>query len=128
MESSPLSVFEAVFKVIEERPRFGRQIVTLTASLMAAVMVVFCVTYLWTTLGGIVVWAMTPQNFASILGQKAIVAAILNVVVWVILGFYLWRTYTRLRHTLNKADTVLENLSTAGGNSRATARCSRAIT
>ena len=46
METSPLSLFEAVFKVIEERVPLGRHIVTIMSILMGAVIIVFCVGYL----------------------------------------------------------------------------------
>ena len=39
-------LFEAVFKVIEERLPFGRHLVTIVSVLMLAVIVVFCVGYL----------------------------------------------------------------------------------
>jgi len=55
--SSPLSLFEAVFKVIEDRLPFGRHIVTIMSALMGAVIIVFCVQYLFAALAVTVKWA-----------------------------------------------------------------------
>jgi hypothetical protein len=58
METSPLSLFEAVFKVIEDRLPFGRQIVTILAALMAAVILVFCIGYLVSAFAVVANWAI----------------------------------------------------------------------
>jgi hypothetical protein len=56
--SSPLSLFEAVFRVLEERLPFGRQIVTILSALMAAVLFVFCIGYLFSALAVATNWAL----------------------------------------------------------------------
>jgi len=91
--TSPLSLFEAVFKVIEERIPLGRHLVTLTSSLMLAVIIVFCVGYLSATFGVGAHWIILslrtksfvpfPRSLGFGLGYN-----ILVVVVW----FYFFTT------------------------------------
>jgi hypothetical protein len=54
--SSPFSLFEAPFKVIEERVPLGRFLVTTVSLLMAAVITVFCAQYLFVALDVAATW------------------------------------------------------------------------
>jgi len=66
METSPLSLFEAVFKVIEERLPFGRQLVTLTSVLMMLVVIVFALEYLASVLAPVAIWTFLAIKTRSV--------------------------------------------------------------
>jgi len=119
--SSPLSLFEAVFKVIEERLAFGRHIVTILASLMAAVILVFCVGYLGSALIVAANWAVLSFKAKSIqplshLSTGTFFPWWLIALIWTILGTPLYKQYKVIEQMsvitdkLKQNNALIENL------------------
>jgi hypothetical protein len=83
--SSRLSLFEAAFKVIEERVLFGRLLVTIMSVLMSAVIIVFCVQYLFVALNAAAIWIIrsikigAPVPFSSFPADGRLIQWILLV-------------------------------------------------
>lgn len=118
--SSPLSLFEAVFKVIEERLPYGRHLVTLVSVLMLAVLIVFCVGYLFEAL-------IAPANWIALSISTRSLASVPNLpakhalVFWLLivgislyaggLSLRFWKTTRGMRKTTAQLNQISQKLN-----------------
>jgi uncharacterized membrane protein len=117
--SSPLSLFEAVFKVIEERLPWGRQIVTMLSALMAAVIFVFCVGYLFGAFAIVINWIVLSFKSASFAPFPHLSGGIIFpwwIVLLILVGsltttYQLIRNYRSVRSLLAFVDQEIRTLT-----------------
>jgi len=112
--TSPLSIFEAVFKVIEERMPFGRYLVTIMSALMMAVLIVFCVGYLIHTLGGASIWILASIKARSFVPLLHFRENYESTALWVVTGIALvsMSMAVRQRIAMRQVSVQMNNATT----------------
>jgi hypothetical protein len=114
METAPLGLFEAVFKVVEERVPFGRALVTITSGLMLASLIVFCVEYLVGAFAVAVDWIVLSLKAKSFVPLPRSSTGVffpwwLIAIIWVSSAVSFYQLLTTLKN-LQKLGDDLERL------------------
>jgi hypothetical protein len=122
--SSPLSIFEAVFKVIEERLPYGRHLVTFVSVLMLAVIVVFCVGYLIEALSIPANWISASISRRSFAAVPHLSGRYAGIFWWILVAVALYAGVLSLRfwQTVKGIRKVIEQLNQQSQNLKQHAR------